>query len=168
MYSIRFPKEQHAQSESGVRSFILHAFAWSDLVQGDPWRQHANTAEAEPWWLRDVHVFSSEPGWTADQNLHPLCFRSGGLYPFWILSSLTWVYLWFAPSQFLHPSLVRPQCPKRYRWLRTALWLWSARQWEALLLRSVGWRTDTLCSSVLVLAFSQLTLFWGQFWQRRS
>lgn len=73
------------------------------------------------------------------------------------------VYLWFAPSQFLHPSLVRPQCPERYRWLRTALWLWSARQWEALLPRSVGWRTDTLCSSVLVLAFSQLTLCWGQF-----
>lgn len=88
------------------------------------------------------------------------CFTKG---PFWILSSLMLVYFWFASSQFLHPSLVRPQCPERYKWPRTVLWVWSVRRWEALLLRSVGWRTDTLCSSVLIHAFSLRTLCWGQF-----
>lgn len=25
-------------------------------------------------------MFSCEPGWTADKNLHPFCFRSGGTF----------------------------------------------------------------------------------------
>lgn len=42
-------------------------------MQRDPWRKHADAAEAEPWWFRDVHLSGCQPRWTGEQNLHTLC-----------------------------------------------------------------------------------------------
>lgn len=92
-------------TESGVESLTVDAVAWSHHVQCDPWRQHPDTAEAQPRWLRDVHVFSCEPGRPADQNLHPVCFRSGGIFclvSFANLVECSFTSDLFCPSSSVH------------------------------------------------------------------
>lgn len=66
-------------------------------VQCDPWRQHANTSEAESWWFRDIHLFGCQLSWTREQNLQPLCFRSVWTFHLCLFVSILSLWLMLGP-----------------------------------------------------------------------